>query len=604
MFRSDWINDFWKPLWWSFQGYRVLLIVSIIVGFVARGLLLATGSLFAQWAKFSMTSQGIVWLGIGLNSHRDFVITALVLVVGGFILTAFFRLIFSDINALMISRLHDEALAYVVRYPMEFFLTQPVGKIVSLFASDYANAFRMFGGPLAEFLSIIFDLIWLFLWLGWVTPWLIPLTLLTWLAYGTVYLLMRQKLEDDRKITSLKRAVSIAHIIESVQGHLMIRISGQKASFMDRFQSKENDFLKAKKQTFTHITGFNFWLNVIGWLLIVILLTWGFKVLSQDPGSTSIWMLGVSLAFYQTYLIQMFFEWLAQFQEAAVGFQKLAQLLWNPIEPYALLPDICFFPTSNWKFSQKIKSQWPLKLEFKNSDKIILDGVSYRYPKSQKESIKDVFLELPPGRYAIVGKTGSGKTTFVNILSGLLELSSGCVKIGSFERCKNSSQELKQNYPIDALRAAIHLICQDPIVITGSLKDNIDPANRLSQEQFFKLLNDLQYQPWIENPECFIEENGRNLSSGEKQLIQWARVLSDPKPILIFDEPTSHLDPKLEKRIQQWLNSISFRWLFVIAHKWRTIEDINTWIWIHQGQIKAVGWADQIKALIDLTDSD
>ncbi|MGG3653075.1 multidrug ABC transporter ATP-binding protein [Bacillus pseudomycoides] len=213
---------------------------------------------------------------------------------------------------------------------------------------------------------------------------------------------------------------------------------------------------------------------------------------------------------------------------------------------------------------------------------VSFEHVSFGYTK-EKEILKDVNLHAHPGEtIALVGPTGSGKTTVINLLTRFYDIHKGQIKI--------DGKDIK-DYDISSLRSKIGVVLQDTYLFAGTIMDNIrygrlDASNeeviaaaKAASAHFFIKHLPNQY-------ETEIASEGSNLSQGQKQLLAIARTILADADILILDEATSNIDTRTELQIQSGLNNLmKGRTSFVIAHRLKTIERADQILVIQDGEI-------------------
>lgn len=208
--------------------------------------------------------------------------------------------------------------------------------------------------------------------------------------------------------------------------------------------------------------------------------------------------------------------------------------------------------------------------------------VSFSYVKD-KVILKDINLEVNPGEtIALVGPTGAGKTTIVNLLTRFYDIEKGNIYIDGID-----IREVKK---ID-LRKRIGLVLQDTYLFKGTVADNIRYGNKdATMDEIIEACKQAQAHSFIHRLpngyDTIVEDEGANFSQGERQLISIARaILSNPE-ILILDEATSNIDTKTEKHIQAGMRILmQGRTSFVIAHRLSTIRDANEILVINDGKI-------------------
>ncbi len=222
------------------------------------------------------------------------------------------------------------------------------------------------------------------------------------------------------------------------------------------------------------------------------------------------------------------------------------------------------------------------------------DNVSYRYPKADKDTIKDFTLAVTPGEcVAFVGASGSGKSTIMNMIIGFLKPTKGTMRI--------------DGKPIEALslseyRHFISVVPQSCVMFTGTIRENITYGlKNVSEERLKEIVHLANIDEFTDKLpdgiDTHVDENGANLSGGQKQRISIARALiRDPK-ILILDEATSALDNISEYHVQKAINNLTKgRTTFIVAHRLSTIRNANKIVVMDEGRCIEMGTYDELMA--------
>lgn len=218
--------------------------------------------------------------------------------------------------------------------------------------------------------------------------------------------------------------------------------------------------------------------------------------------------------------------------------------------------------------------------------------VIFKYEKDGATILDNINFHVNPGEsIALVGPTGSGKTTIVNLINRFYDVSSGEILIDNIPI---------QDVTLHSLRSQIGVMLQDPFIFSGTILDNIAygklDATREEIITASKLVRADDFIRDLPNGyDTVVEERGSTLSSGQRQLISFARVLlADPK-ILILDEATSNIDTNTEELLQEGISQLlKNRTSFIIAHRLSTIKDCTAIFVIDKGQIKEVGTHDTL----------
>jgi len=226
------------------------------------------------------------------------------------------------------------------------------------------------------------------------------------------------------------------------------------------------------------------------------------------------------------------------------------------------------------------------------NDNIMFDSVWFQYNSAEDYVLKDINFTLPKGkRYAIVGKSGSGKSTIASLLPRFYDVTKGKISIDGADIRDFTLQSLRQN---------IALVTQETILFNDSIKNNISYGTKnISFEEIIEASKKANAYDFIMNlPEQFdtiIGEKGVRLSGGEKQRIAIARAILKNAPILILDEATASLDTKSEKEVQKALNNLMIgKTSIVIAHRLSTILDADKILVISDGKIIESGTHDEL----------
>jgi ABC-type multidrug transport system fused ATPase/permease subunit len=228
---------------------------------------------------------------------------------------------------------------------------------------------------------------------------------------------------------------------------------------------------------------------------------------------------------------------------------------------------------------------------------ILLEGVSAKYPKSEKLVLDDINLEILPGEVvAIVGSSGSGKSTLVDVILGVLTPQSGKVKISGEK-------------PSDALAiwpGAIGYVPQDVYIKDGSIAENISlgfERESISDSEFMHVISQAQLTKLVEqipnHLNALVGESGSMLSGGQKQRLGIARALLTRPELLILDEATSALDGKTESEITDAIAELKGKCtIIIVAHRLSTVISAEKIVYLDEGLIKCVGTFEDVRGQV------
>jgi ABC-type multidrug transport system fused ATPase/permease subunit len=587
----------YQTLWNGYKKYFFLLALCIAVGFIGRLLLLANTNIIGLWVDSycqphieTCKSNSIFSSYLKNFQQNDFISLLSGVTLFGFLLSLFFRVGFSRISARAVSQIYDETTIRTSRYPLYFFDRTPAGKVITRFSSDYGNVFRIFGGPLAEFLAIIFDLIAILILISFAHISFLPVTIIIGFIYWYIYFLNKQKLRQARRENSLARSPSIAHFAESTVGSTTIRVFNQQKNFFEHFFKLDSHFINTKIKSLKVFTNYSLQMSLVTALFFI---TAGFAAIYfHSSGKMPLGSIGVAFALitFSGNTIQMFFDWMSQFEEAMVGVERMDDYLNRAIEPGAKLPSLSQFPTAHAVKSLKAEKETLESALYKLPQaQVSFNNVSVRYDQLEPVILKNINFQIPPGeRWGIIGKTGSGKSTLIQALFYLYPPFEGEVLISGL---KPSLIVSDNGIDLEVYRNLISYISQQPQLFKASLHENLDITKSIELEKVYLALFKVGLEKFA-NPnglKAMIEERGKNLSLGEKQLICMARCILQNRPVVVMDEATSSIDPHTEKYLVEAAETeLKNKTQIIVAHRLSTIESCNKVLWLDEGQVKMI----------------
>lgn len=381
---------------------------------------------------------------------------------------------------------------------------------------------------------------------------------------------LRRNIRRSWQTVRIKQAMLNSHLNESIQGIRVTQAFTQEKENIEFFDGINNQNFESWREATQKNAMFRPFVEMTNAVGTAILIWFG-AMLIQDNGLTV--GVFVSFAFY----LGMFWEPISR-----LG-QVYNQLLVGMASSERIFEFIDEKPIVGEKDNAVTLSDMKGKIEF--------DKVEFAYDESRK-ALKGISLAIESGQtIALVGHTGSGKTTIANLISRFYDATSGEVKIDGIN-IKDAT--------LQSVRSQISVVLQDTFIFSGTIKDNIrfgrpDATDEEVMEAAKAVGAHAFIEKLINGYDTEVEERGNILSVGERQLLSFARaLLADPK-ILILDEATASIDTETEVKIQQALKRLlNGRTAIIIAHRLSTIREADNIFVLDHGQIIEQGNHDEL----------
>jgi ABC-type multidrug transport system fused ATPase/permease subunit len=457
---------------------------------------------------------------------------------------------------------HRQLLKGVCSAPLRFFEANPSGRILNRFSSDISTIETALPRGVLDALHNLIDVSFLMALVAWVHPPFLLIFAPLALVYLRIQRLYRPTAREGQRLEAVTRSPIFALLGESIVGIETIRLHEESASFCARFCTSLNTNLRV----IFAVNDANRWLGLriesLGALVIFVVAL--FAIFT--PHDTSSAALSGLLLTY-TLSVTGSMNWLVRSIAMTEGFLTSFQRVrtYSHITPEA------------WSGSVTPHAGWPERGELSFKD------VNLRYRPELPRALNAVTCTIPAGsRVGIVGRTGSGKSTLVLALLRLVEIESGQIELDGVD---TSRIDLK------ILRRAIAVVPQDPLLLSGTLRENLDPFGKFSRSEINEALERMHFKQAIDRLpqglETPIVGAGVSLSSGERQLVCLTRALLDRTKVIVLDEATAHVDSETDHHIQQALReALKGITLLVIAHRVETIADSDYIIALRNGVVE------------------
>ncbi|MBB5868032.1 ATP-binding cassette subfamily B protein [Allocatelliglobosispora scoriae] len=468
--------------------------------------------------------------------------------------------------------LREQVEAKLGRLPLSYFDGQPRGEVLSKATNDTDNIAQTLQQTMSQLIASVLTVVGVLAMMFWISPLLALVALVT--VPLSIWVTMRiGKRSQPQFVKQWATTGKLnGHIEEMYTGHSLVKVFGRQDESAATF-AEHNEALYASSFKAQFISGLiqpaMFFIGNINYVLVAVI--GGLRVAS---GTLS---LGD---------VQAFIQYSRQFSQPLTQIASMANLLQSGVASAERVFALLDAP------EQSAEPQAPQRPE-RVLGRVAFEGVSFRYTED-KPLIENLSLAVEPGHtVAIVGPTGAGKTTLVNLLMRFYDVTGGRITLDGVDIAEMSREELRSN---------IGMVLQDTWLFGGSIADNIAyGASDATRKEIIAAAQATHADRFVrtlpDGYDTVIDEEGSNVSAGEKQLITIARAFLAEPSILILDEATSSVDTRTEVLIQRAMSSLRVgRTSFVIAHRLSTIRNADVILVMESGRIVEQGTHDELIA--------
>jgi ATP-binding cassette subfamily B protein len=471
----------------------------------------------------------------------------------------------------MTASIRQNLFNHVLSLSSNYFSKMPVGKLITRLTSDVEALGDVFSTGAVGVISDFFSILVVLGFMAALNPWL-ALILFIWLIPITGMVLYFQRRYRAATFRSREELSSLNAVLqENILGINVVQLFRREKRNNENYAQVNNRYIKALDETIlfdSSISAIMEWAGLVG----IALLLWFGGIKTLDNSIT----FGVLVAFVQ-YAQRLFnpirqiTEKFTVFQSGFTSIERLSAILDEPIE----IKD----PENPQHLSPS-----------EARGEITFEHVSLAY-KADETVLKDLSFTIKPGeKVALVGPTGAGKSSIIRLLSRLYEPSEGRILIDGVDITQVTQAELR-NY--------VGVILQEGFLFSGDVASNIALGDDYPQEEIESAAQRMNVDSFIQRlPQGYqteIRERGNNLSSGQKQLLAFARAAVRYPPILVLDEATASLDVRTEALVQEALDRLlAGRTAIIIAHRLTTIRNVDRILVLKQGELVEEGSHDQL----------
>lgn len=473
-----------------------------------------------------------------------------------------------DLRTQIYTKLQNQEVAYYDK--------NPVGRVITRITSDVDALNELFTSGVIDVLGdlvIIFAIVGMMFYLDWKLA-LITLITVPLLFAATNWFRKRARVGYDKVRTRM--ATLNAFLQEHISGAQTVQLFNAERKTENRFHDINDEYRDANIETVYYYAIFYPLVDFIGAIGIALVIWFsGYQFLTGASASGTALTIGVVIAFiqYSQNLFQPIRDLSDKFnvlQAAIVASHRIFLLLDLPVQIVT--------PEKPAKIGKAVG-----RIEFQN--------VWFAY-KNEDWVLKDVSFTVEAGEsVALVGHTGSGKTTVTNLLMRFYDVQKGKILLDGVNIKDWSLTDLRENFAV---------VLQDVFLFSGSISDNVRLGNKeITDEKILWAAREVHADEFIQKlPDAYaaeVRERGAGLSVGQKQLISFARALAFEPTILILDEATSSIDTETEQLIQQAVERVmQNRTSMVVAHRLSTIQKCDRILVFHHGELREAGTHNEL----------
>jgi len=552
-----------------YKGRMILAILLILLGVLAQAL---APMLLGQ----AINHLGSILTGKGVSNTGTLFIEYLIGMVVCYAVFSIFTYVSSiivvSVSQNVVYDLRKQIDRKLQRLPLNYYDTTTYGDILSRLTSDVEIVSDSFQATISQIISAVFTVIFTFIMMIGISGWLTFVGLITVPFVIIISNKITAKSEKEFAIQMKKNGELNGVVEEYYSGHNVVSVFGKEEDVIDKFEETNDELFRSSNRG-TFLAGVLYpvtqSMNNIGYVFVSLV-----GALTAIAGGLSIGM------------IQAFAQYLSQFSTPVTTVMQIVGIIQQTgaagnrifefIDEEEEVED-----TPNPKFPKELKGE------------VVFDHVKFGYLPHQT-LIHDLNITIKPGsKTAIVGPTGAGKTTLVNLIMRFYDVKGGGIRVDGVDVRDMRRQDLRNIFG---------MVLQDTWLYSGTIMENIRYGKLdATDEEVIAAAKNARADGFIRTlPGGYnfvLQEGAGNIAQGQRQLITIARAMLNNPPILILDEATSSVDTRTEVLIQEaMVNIMKGKTSFVIAHRLSTIKDSEVILYMQDGDILEVGNHESLMA--------
>lgn len=459
-------------------------------------------------------------------------------------------------------RLHDRMLSAVVRAPMSFFDTTPLGRILNRFGKDVDQLDIQLPVMANLFLELLFQLFGVLILMASQMPLFLAGAVPLLCIYFVIQQIYLQTLRQVKRLESVTRSPVYNHYSETIAGISSIRAYAVENEFTERFYTKVDTTQNCSYLLVVARMWMTTRLDTIG--NFVVLLVTAMVISQRGTIDDGLGGLLVSYVMASCFAFNFLIHYASEVETAVVASERL--------DEYSKVA-----PEAQWRVHPGPEQSWP------QHGAVTLSNYSTRYRDGLDLVLRGVDLTIKPGeRVGVVGRTGAGKSSLTLALFRIVESADGKILIDG----KDIS-----TVGLHDLRSHLSIIPQDPVLFNGTLRFNLDPNGEYTDSELWSALEKAHAKDHFPGGlETQINEGGQNISLGERQLVCLARAVLKKTKILVLDEATAAVDLETDSLVQDTISKCFVGCTTItIAHRLHTIMDSDRIIVMANGRVTEEG---------------